>query len=99
MDRDLVQENISLRIRLEELLSAITELDEQVKSSGARELGMMRELWDQAYIAAITGLSSKDGYGYWYDMCADAAGIANAAVIKHKEVAVERHETFKQLLT
>lgn len=98
MDRDLVQENISLRIRLEELLSAITELDEQVKSSGTRELGMMRELWDQAYIAAITGLSAKDGYGYWEDMCIDAARIANEAIRKHKKAATERDEIIKEIL-
>lgn len=98
MDKDLKQENISLRIQIEGLLSAIAELDEQVKNSGAREIAQMRDLWNQTYIAAITGLSGKDGYGYWYDMCADAASIAHAAVIKHKEVAIERDEIFKQLL-
>lgn len=76
-----------------------TDLVEQaVREAIAYDKASLTFLWERAYLAAITGLSTKDSYGYWDDMCEDAARIANATIRKHKEAATERDKIIKEIL-
>lgn len=40
----------------------------------------LRERWDRAFYAALTGLCTKDGYGTWEDLCTDAENLASASI-------------------
>lgn len=67
MPEDLKQENIALRMQIENLMSAITETTDAVDASGARKKATLRAHYDAVYMAAMGGGLMTCGVGESWD--------------------------------
>lgn len=74
-------------------------MSEERESKGKSEMEYhLRAHYDAAYLAALTGLSSKEGYDKWDYLCEDAKNLAIASLRNRAAALAERDSVIKEVL-
>lgn len=99
MPQDLKQENIRLRIHVEQLMESISALTQAVENSGAREVGLLRERWDRAFFAALPVTTAHYlPANRLQAAIIDAADLANETIRRHAGMMAARDAVIAEVV-